>query len=67
MDAAVLHFIKFPKGMPITWQVMKEKAKETMNSFGITNFKTGQGWCNKFMCHKGVPQALNINLSKDSS
>jgi hypothetical protein len=56
VDAAVLHFIKetHAKGMPTTWQAMQVKATETAKALGITNFKAGRGWCNRFMRYEGL-------------
>jgi hypothetical protein len=51
VDAAVLHFVKDTraKGMPITRQAMQVKTTETAKSLGITKFKAGRGWCDRFM------------------
>jgi hypothetical protein len=69
MDTVVLHFVKqmCAKGMPVKQYAMQVKAPETLNSFRITNFKAGQCWCEKFMCHEGATQSLNTHLSKDSN
>jgi hypothetical protein len=48
--------------MPITRQAMQVKATETAKSLGITNFKAGRVWCDRFMRREGLSLASNIHL-----
>jgi hypothetical protein len=52
------------RGMSITRQAMQVKATETAKSLGITNFKAGRGWCDRFIRREGLSLASNIHLSK---
>jgi hypothetical protein len=56
VHASVLHFNKEmnAKWMTITQQSVQAKATETAKSVGITYFKGGEGWCDRFLCHGGL-------------
>jgi hypothetical protein len=66
MDAAVLHFIKetHAEGTQITRQALQVNATETANSLGITDFKTGQDWYNRFMCHEGLSSKQQTSVCR---
>jgi hypothetical protein len=51
VGAAVLHFVKETraKGMSITRQTTQVETIVTAKSLGITNFKAGRDWCDRFM------------------
>jgi hypothetical protein len=61
MGAAVLHFSKETE---ITRQALQVKATETVNSRGITDFKTGQDWCNRFMCREGLTSEQQTSICR---
>jgi hypothetical protein len=56
VHAAVLHFNKETSGkwMTVTQQAVQAKATETTKSVGITYFKAGESWCDRFLCHEGL-------------
>jgi hypothetical protein len=56
VHAAVLHFDKetSAKWMTLTQQVIQAKPTETAKSVGITYFKAGGGWCDRFLHHEGL-------------